>query len=513
MKVVTAAEMRALDRATIERATPSLVLMERAGRGVADAVLVRLGPPGGRRIAVVAGAGNNGGDGLVAARLLAEHGEHVTVYLATGRERLTPDARTNLAAVCALGVDARDLTTRDALSEASARIAAADAVVDAVFGTGLDRELTPHLREVVEAMNRCCGARIAVDVPSGLHADTGEALGAVFEADLTVTFAFPKIGLVTHPGFAHAGRVETVDIGIPASLAEEQGVRLELLDEAAASALIPPRPLSGHKGAFGHILVVAGSKGRTGAALLAGEGALRGGAGLCTIASTPAGQQALSAHVVEAMTATYCDDEEPLAGDLARLLELAAAKEALVVGPGIPRGEGMRELVAGLVRESPAPLVLDADALNLLVGRTGVLRQARVPVALTPHPGEMARLVGRTVAEVQSDRVGVARRLAAETGATVALKGARTIIACADGRAWICPTGNPGMASGGTGDVLAGLAGALVGQGVPMPGALCAAVYIHGAAGDRAALRRGFAGLIARDLLDEIPSVLRDWQR
>lgn len=511
MKVVTAAEMRALDRATIDRGTPSLVLMERAGQGVADAI-ARL-DPGGRAVAVVCGSGNNGGDGLVVARLLAERGARVTVYLAAAPEKLSRDARANFDEIVPLAVPVHDVATPAGLCAHAGAIARADVVVDALFGTGLDRELSAHAREVVAAMNRSRGLKVAVDLPSGLHADSGEPLGAAFAADLTVTFAFPKLALVSHPGFARAGAVEVVDIGIPEALAVEHGVRLELIEEAEVRAALPPRPPSGHKGTFGHVLCVAGSRDRPGAALLCGEGAMRAGAGLCTIASTAAGRQAIAARVLETMTACYADGDEPSPSDLARLLDLARGKEAIAVGPGIPTGDGMREIVAGLVRESAAPLVLDADALNLLAGRTGALRQARAPIALTPHPGEMGRLVGRSVAEVQADRVGIARRLAVDTGAHVALKGARTVVAAPDGRAWLCPTGNPGMATGGTGDVLSGVVAALLAQGLGLPEALWIAVWVHGSAGDRAAARRGQTGLLARDLLEELPACLHDLGR
>lgn len=518
MRVVTAAEMRALDRATIERGTPSLDLMERAGRGAALAIARRVdaggtagpGAIGGCGVAVVCGAGNNGGDGFVVARHLAARGARVAIYLGAAPEKLSRDARVNFDEIVPLAVPVHDVATTARLRAHAGAIARADVVVDALFGTGLDRELSAHARELVATMNRSRGLKVAVDLPSGMHADTGEALGAAFAADVTVTFAFPKLALVSHPGFARAGDVEVVDIGIPDALAAELGVRLDLVEEARVREALPARPASGHKGTFGHVLCVAGSRDKPGAALLAAGGAMRAGAGLCTVASTAAGRQAIASRVLETMTASYADADEPAPSDLPRLLDLARGKEAVAVGPGIPTGNGMREIVGGLVREVESPLVLDADALNLLAGRTGVLRGAKAPVAVTPHPGEMARLCGRTVAEVQADRVGIARRFAAETGAHVALKGARTVVAAPDGRAWINPTGNPGMATGGAGDVLCGMVAALLAQDVALPEALWVAVFVHGAAGDRAAARRGRMGLLARDLLGDVPSVLRD---
>ena len=511
MLVVTASQMRAIDRATIEEfGVPGAVLMDAAGKGVAD-VIAGLRPPAGLRVAIVCGAGNNGGDGYVIARHLYNRGADVRLYLAAPRGRISGDADLHLRVVEKMRLPLVDVTAGpSALDEFARR---ADVVVDALLGTGLSAEVRGVYRELIEALSPLPGLKVAVDVPSGLDADRGVPLGIAAAADHTVTMAFPKLGLVGDPGFQRVGQVHVVDIGVPRGLAEATGVKLWLLEEADVAALLPARPAGGHKGTFGHLLTVAGSEGKTGAALLCGLAALRVGVGLSTVASTAAGQRALDAKTREVMTERLCDDDEPLAIDWAGAEALLRGKSAVALGPGIPRGDGMAAFVARLVRECPLPMVIDADGLNHLAADATPLRGARAPRVLTPHPGEMARLCGLTTAEVQADRLGTARTFAAAHGAVVCLKGARTVVAAPDGRAWINPTGNPGLASGGTGDVLCGMLGAFLAQGLDAADAARLAVFVHGRAGDLAAATRGEAGLIAGDLLEALPDVMRPWEQ
>jgi ADP-dependent NAD(P)H-hydrate dehydratase / NAD(P)H-hydrate epimerase len=511
MLVVTANEMRAIDHATIhEYGVPGAVLMDAAGRGTAD-VIASLRPPAGLRVAILCGAGNNGGDGYVIARHLHNRGAEVRLYLAAPRDRISGDADLHLRVVEKMRLPIVDATAGAAALDDFAR--QADVVVDALLGTGLAAEVRGVYRELIEALAALPGLKVAVDVPSGLDADRGVPLGVAAPADHTVTMAFPKVGLVGDPGFQRVGRLHVVDIGVPRGLAETMGVTLRLLEEGDVAPLLPQRPASGHKGTFGHLLTVAGSAGKTGAALLAGLAALRAGVGLSTVASTAAGQRALDAKTREVMTERLCDDDEPSSVDWDRATALLRGKSAVALGPGLPTGAGMAAFVARLVRECALPLVIDADGLNHLAADATPLQGARGPRVLTPHPGEMARLCGRPTAEVQADRLGTARAFAATSGAVVCLKGARTVVAAPDGRAWINPTGNSGMGSGGTGDVLCGMLGALLAQGVEAVDAARLAVFAHGRAGDLAAVKRGEAGLIAGDLLDSLPDVLRGWER
>jgi NAD(P)H-hydrate epimerase len=511
MLVVTAAEMRGIDRATIDEfGVPGAVLMDAAGKGVAD-VIAALRPPAGLRAAIVCGSGNNGGDGYVIARHLHNRGADVRLYLAAPRAKITGDADLHLRVVEKMRLPLVDVTAgAGALDEFARR---ADVVVDALLGTGLAAEVRGVYRELIEALGRLPGLKVAVDVPSGLDADRGVPLGIAAPADHTVTMAFPKVGLVGDPGFQRVGRLHVVDIGVPRGLAEERGVRLWLLEEGDVAPLLPVRPAAGHKGTFGHLLTVAGSEGKTGAALLCGLAALRAGVGLSTVASTAAGQRALDAKTREVMTDRLCDADDPEVVDWDHASTLLRGKSAVALGPGIPRGAGVAAFVARLVHECPLPLVIDADGLNHLAGDPAPLRGAAGPRVLTPHPGEMARLCGRATADVQADRLGVARAFAAAHGVVVCLKGARTVVAAPDGRAWINPTGNSGMGSGGTGDVLCGLLGAFLAQGCDAIDAARLAVFAHGRAGDLAAVTRGEAALIASDLLDALPAVLRPWER
>jgi NAD(P)H-hydrate epimerase len=487
MLLLTAAEMRALDRETIDViGVPGVVLMDAAGRAVAE-----LAASLGGDAVVFAGAGNNGGDGFVAARHLANRGIAVDVVLCAPRDKLRGDALTHYLACERSGVRVLDGTTAAGLAASPARAV----VIDALFGTGLDRPVEGHLAEAIARVNASPGIKIAVDVPSGLDADRGVPLGVCVRADHTVTFAFAKRGLVTSPGFTFAGRLHVVDIGIPARLA--QHARARLLDDAVLAPLRAPRDPLGHKGTHGHLLIVAGSVGKSGASLLCGTAALRLGAGLVTLAAPRALAPVVDGRVLELMTSFYDDP-----------LQIEAAldgKRALAVGPGMPTDAAMRPALARLYSACAArdlPVVIDADGLNHLAAEPALLA-SRPRAVLTPHPGEAARLVGKTTAEVQHDRIAVAQTLAQQLASTVVLKGARTVIASPDGDVAICPTGGPALGTGGTGDVLTGFVGALLAQGMAPFAAACAAVYLHGAAGDACGAR-----LVAHDVIDAARTLL-----
>ena len=507
--VVTADEMRALDRATIDEiGLPGAVLMETAGRAVADAVVEalagRTGPVA--PVAVVCGPGNNGGDGYVVARVLRERGVAAVAYLATPRSAVRGDAALHLGALEHSGGEVHDVSDAEGIAEHAAAITGAAVVVDALLGVGLARPLEGLFAQLVDLMNASPGIRVAVDIPSGVDADTGRAWGGCVDAHITVTMGALKIGLVSAPGFARAGDVRVAEIGIPARLMEASDLGAGLVEEADMRALVPrPGPLD-HKGRRGHTVIVGGSPGKRGAARLAAHAALRAGAGLVTLAGAPAPGGELVApdpimtEVVEGAAA---------------LTALLAGKAALAIGPGLVRGDAGAALVAAVLAAG-VPAVIDADGLNQLAGHLERVAGAAGPVVLTPHPGEAARLLGVTAAEIEADRLAAARTLAARSRAVVVLKGARTIVCdgtLGDELCAINPTGGPALATGGTGDVLAGTVAALLGQGLAAADAARLGVWVHGAAGDRAARRWGGRGATASDVADEIAPVLADLAR
>ncbi len=511
--LATAEEMRQADRRATERyGVPSLLLMENAGRGAADALERVLGPVAGRRVSVICGKGNNGGDGFVLARHLLGRGARVSTWLVGRAADVQGDARVNMEALQRAGERVAEVPDADgsAFGRLRDELATADVLVDALLGTGVRGPATGAIAAAIEALNAAGRPVCALDLPSGLPSDGEAPAGPVVRARLTVTFGLPKLGLLLSAGSAHAGQLEIADLGIPRAWLGE-GIPTALLEAADVRASLPLRPAEAHKGSYGHLLVVAGSVGRTGAAVLACLGALRAGTGLVTCGTAASQQPVVAAQLPEPMT-------EPLPETAARsisqkaverIVELLSRMDALALGPGIGLDPETQSAVRALVRDAERPMVVDADALTALAGQVSLCRNARAPRLLTPHPGEAARLLGRTIAEVQADRVGYARRLAAESGAVVALKGARTVVADPGGFATLNPTGNPGMATGGTGDVLTGIVGGLLAQGVAPTAALAAAVYLHGLAGDLAAAARGEAGLVAGDVADAVPAAIR----
>jgi ADP-dependent NAD(P)H-hydrate dehydratase / NAD(P)H-hydrate epimerase len=508
--VLTAAQMRATDNAIIEKlGLPGLVLMENAGRGVADLIERERPLLQGLDVRVVCGAGQNGGDGFVIARHLLHRGAKVQVLLALPAAKIAGDAEVFAKVFRKLAPDCvHDLSTEGDVKTWQSHLAGAAVVVDAIFGTGLRSDVTGAPAAAIAAINATDSLRVAVDIPSGLDADSGQAHGTCVHAHLTATMGCRKLGLVLDAAVP-VGRVEIVDLGVaPESViaaALERGPLAHWLLPQTVARLLPMRGPTGHKGSAGHLLVVAGSVGKTGAALLAARGALRTGAGLVTIATTASAQPALDAKVVAEMTAVYTQAEAAQASSYATLTSLATRMRAAVIGPGIPTGEGMSDLVRRLVSELPLPLVVDADALNLL-GESIVEVAARAPAprVLTPHPGEMARLCGCNTTDIQNGRLAFARRLADGCKSVVVLKGARTIVAEPDGTAFINPTANASLGTAGSGDVLAGVIGALLAQGLTARDAACAGVFVHGAAAETASQTLGTRNLVATDLPDAV---------
>jgi len=514
MKVVTAREMQALDRRTIEDVgIPGVVLMENAGRKTAELILEHFGPSP-KEVVVLAGRGNNGGDGFVVARYLKNWGWPVKVLLFAQRERVSGDARVNLEVWVKIGGELMEIKAEADLDAAKGEMARAGLIVDALLGTGLNSEVRGLLRRAIEEVNALSKPVVAVDVPSGIDASTGRVLGVAVRADLTATFGLAKVGQVVHPGVDYVGRLEVIDISIPPEAVEEAGIRTYLLEpEELDLRPLSRRPRDTHKGTYGHLLLVVGSPGKTGAAAMASEAALRMGVGLATLACPASLNPIMEVKLTEAMTEPVPEDEGTFSPrSLPRLMGLLEGKDALALGPGVGTREGTKEVVLELLRAAAVPVVVDADGINCLVGSLDVLKERRAPLVLTPHPGEMARLLGVTPREVQGDRIGVARRFAEGYGCVLVLKGARTVIASPEGLTFINPTGNPGMASGGTGDVLTGMIGALLAQGMEPLEAAKLAVYLHGLSGDLAAEEVGEVALVATDLLRCLPKAIKELQ-
>lgn len=531
MKVLTAAQMREADRLTTERfGVPSLQLMENAGAGVAAFLAAQFPDLERRRIVILCGKGNNGGDGLVVARLLKRHGGDPAVFLFAAPDTVKGDAATNLKRWRDASGELRVATSASEWEAARGTLAGADLVVDALLGTGLSGPVEGLLAGVIEDVNRIAQARprktkvLAVDTPSGLPSDPlgGTAsTGPVIVADYTVTFTAPKVGQLAGPQCDRVGKLVVHGIGTPRQLLEDNPhLKLHWLEPGEFRSLTFRRPAAAHKGDYGHALIVSGSRGKTGAAVLAATGALRVGAGLVTVATPDDVLPIVAAGLPEMMTAPLVSTEAGSIGlgnlDYGRFAELLKGKTVVAMGPGLSAHQETQQFVRAVLADCALPVILDADGLNAFAaGRAGELSKRKATaLALTPHPGEMARLLGCTTQDVQGNRLGVALQAAARWNAYVVLKGFHTIVAAPDGCAFINSTGNPGMATGGTGDVLAGMLAGLTAQfgTARWETTLSLGVYLHGLAGDLAAARVGEAPMIASDLIAEIPQAWRQVQ-
>jgi len=487
MKVATAEEMRTIDRLAMEEFhIPGVILMEHAASAVQRAIGARFAPGG---VGIVCGKGNNGGDGWALARLLHQAGYHVTVFQKEAAESLPPDAEQNRKIALALGITTRRWSELPAALSTSAFTL----LVDALLGTGFRGTISGELATVIEAMNRSGLPVVAVDIPSGVEADTGKVNGPAVRAVLTVTFGLLKVGLLVYPGREYAGEVICDDIGLPSSLLEGSGHFYTLNDEEILCGLPVRRP-EAHKGNAGHLLVIGGSPGMTGAPVLAGLAALRSGAGLVTLGLRDG--LPLPEKPPELMVKPWSRLD-------------FSAYQAIVVGPGLSLEADGAELVRAILQVPGIPRVLDADALNLLATIEDWWGLAQGPLILTPHPGEMARLTGLTSRDVQAGRIALARTEAERWGVTLVLKGAATLVAAQGEATYINQTGNPALATGGTGDVLAGMIGGFLAQGLAPLAAAVTGVYLHGKAGDLAAAEIGDTGVIAGDLLSRIPRVMK----
>jgi len=513
MYLVTAGEMRAFDATAIQDyGIPGAVLMENAGRTTFHILRDYLDEDvRGLKVAVVAGPGNNGGDGYVIARYLINHGADVQTFLLCPREKIKGDALVNLHVLDRMTSRIFPVTDEVAMEHASLVWHRSDVIVDAILGTGLSSEVRSPYREAIEKINDAPTFTLAVDLPSGLNADTGRILGVAVKADLTATYGFRKLGMALQPGVELCGPVEVADISIPVQAIQENPPLTEFYDKPVATEFFRLRSdPEGHKGTFGHLLVVGGSPGKTGAPAMAATAAARMGAGLVTVGVPATLNPILETKLTEEMTEPLPENMPGYLGmeSADRILALAEGKQCIVLGPGLSTREGIPELVKTILARYEGWVLIDADGLNALGSNPAALRETRARVVLTPHPGEMGRLTERSSKEVQKDRLGIARETATDYGIRLVLKGAGTVIAFPDGRAVINSTGTPWMASGGQGDVLSGILGGLLAQGIPPEEALPFGVYLHGLAADRIVERVGPAPVPAQDVIGEIPALM-----
>ena len=499
--------MREADRRTIEDVgIPSLVLMENAGRQVVAAMETFFQDLNERRVAVISGKGNNGGDGFVVARTLHQRGVDVSVFVVGQVAEVKGDARINIEILGRLGVTVVEIGDEGQWELHFSEISDCDLIVDALFGTGLKSALSGIYETVIADINGAAIPVVSIDVPSGMSADTHDLIGDCIEATVTVTLGAPKLPLILPPAEEKSGEVVIADIGIPAGIIDAlDGPRVELLTRDQIRTLISPRAADVHKGDFGRVLLVAGSRGKTGAAILAAQGALKSGAGLVTIAAPRSLLPVIAGYAPDYMTEGLEETDEGTVHFAAAEHVLGLDADAILVGPGLGRGEAVTTFVRELLESGETPLVLDADALNAFADEPSALagREGH-DIIITPHPGEMARLVGCTVDDVQADRMGIARDFARSHKLYVVLKGYRTLIATPDGSVFVNPTGSPGMATGGTGDVLAGMLVAWLGQLLDAEAACRLAVYVHGAAGELADADQGEVSMTASDLVQHI---------
>lgn len=510
MDILTAAEMREADRRTIQEVgVPGRVLMESAGRRVAGAMEAHIEDLGSKSIIIVCGKGNNGGDGLVLLRTLVALDYDARAVVLAPFEDLAPDALDNLQSALKLDLPVDSVTTDEDWTLALEEMFSDDVVVDAILGTGLTSAARGLPLKVIEDINGLEATRVSIDVPSGLSADSGSLPGASVNAELTVALAAPKVCHFVPPACERCGSVEVVEIGIPPQLLESHDPKLMTIEPEYLLGSWPKRDAAAHKGNFGHLLIVAGSVGKTGAAVMAAEAALRAGVGLVTVASAASAIPMMAPRLLEAMWEPLPETPSgAIAFDAAeRLEELLSERSALAIGPGLGLDDETVRVVRKLVGECPVPMVVDADALNALQNHKDVIRPGKA-IALTPHPGEAARLLGCSTTEVQRDRLQAVRGLASDVKAHVLLKGYRSLISDPGGHTVVNLTGNPGLATAGSGDVLTGIIGGLIAQGASVENALIVGAYVHGLAGDLASAELGEASLVATDVIEKLAAAI-----
>jgi len=511
LKILNTSQTKSIDeRATRDYGIPGIVLMENAGLRVVDYLESHYENLEDWNILVLCGKGNNGGDGMVVARHLHNRGYGTRVLLFGRRSDTREEPLVNLNILEKSGVGVQEIADVRAWHDFLPDLGDCDLIVDALIGIGVQGGVRGFLEEVMRDVNNANAVRVSVDVPSGLSADTNEVPGICINADATVTFGCPKIPHIFLPAEEKVGEVYIADIGIPEEAVEAEDVRLNLMDPEELAQFMPPRKVESHKGDYGHLLVVAGSKGKPGAARMVAEGAFRAGVGLVTVATPESVQPILAPQVMEMMTEPLPETREGTVSSKAtpRVLKLLEGKGVLTLGPGLTTAAETQSFIRELVSETKVPLILDADGLNAYQGHTEVLQGTDRTLILTPHPGEMRRLTGLSSEEVQKGRISICQRFSTEHHCFLVLKGYRTLVSDPEGNVWVNPTGNPGMATAGSGDVLTGILSGFMSQGIPILHAILLGVYLHGLSADLCASQRGELPLMARDIIEHLPAAM-----
>lgn len=501
MKIADKQIVRDIDDTTINKyGLPGLVLMENAGRAVSNVILNKYHSS--KKIAVFCGGGNNGGDGFVIARHLISAGKEVTTYLLKKPSEYKGDAKTNLDALKSISGNLKRMNRDFSVYKKS------ELIVDAIFGTGIDREIKSPTNEIIKKINSLRTPKISVDIPSGLDSDSGKPLGIAVKAEATVTFILPKPGLVTYPGIEYTGELFIADITTPKIL--EKKIKTELITFKSCKEFLKTRNEDTHKGTYGHTLIVAGSTGKTGAASLCAHSAVRSGSGLVTIAAPKSAIKSIDEKIIEPMSNGLTDNGKGYLNtdSIADALSIVGSKTSIAIGPGISTNEGTEKFLFEFLKKVKVPVIADADAINLIATNKNIIKKTKAPLILTPHPGEMARLMDMSTKQVQEDRISVASSFARKYRCIVVLKGARSVVAAPDGRVFINPTGNPGMSSGGMGDVLTGVIAGLISQKYSPLEASILGTFSHGLSGDIVSEAIGRSGITATDVANSIPAAL-----
>ena len=514
MKLVTPVQMNKIDSYTINKlGIPGIILMENAAQKVAEeAVLQCAGEVAGRRILLLAGKGNNGGDAFAAARILDNAGAMVSVYVLARLNEISGDALVNLDSLKGTGIKLLELIDSSQMSNLMEELSTDVLVIDGIFGTGFRGKPEGVAKEVIEAVNSSERKVISIDIPSGVNGETGEVPGVCIKAAITVTFCLPKAGLLFYPGCEKAGRLVMADIGISEEAVSHIDINRYIIDKEMVSALIPKRYSESNKGDYGKVFIITGSTGMTGSGCLCAGAAMRSGAGLVYIGVPASLAGIYSIKLTEPIAIPLPDNGNGILSTdaIPKIFKNMEKMDAVAIGPGLYLDDATVEIVRKVIAEGKCPLVIDADGLNAVARDVSVLGNKKSAIILTPHPGEMARLTGLSTKEVQSNRPGTALDFAVKHDVIVVLKGSRTIVALPDGSLYVNVTGNPGMATGGAGDVLTGIIAALAGQGMKPQEAAIAGVYLHGLAGDAAAVGLGMHGMVAGDIIDKLPGVIKE---
>ena len=512
MYLVTAAEMQEIDKQTIESfGLPGRVLMENAGMGATQILLKQFKCFINKKIGIVAGRGNNGGDGFVMARYLSQKGVGVTVYLLAQKSMVKGNAAENLNILSPLNIDVIEMPDQQSFLKHKTSMLHQDIWIDAILGTGLKSDVKGYFRKIIDFINSSDKPVFSVDIPSGLNADTGQPCGACIKAHTTATFAFAKTGHLIFPGATYTGNLEIVDIGIPDYIVKKVDPGQFLLTSEIVRTVLQKRSPETHKGNTGHLLIIAGSTGKTGAAAMTAMSAMRSGAGLVSLGIPKSLNSVLESQVLEVMTSPLPEAKGGILNESSfdKIMDLIPGKKCLAIGPGLGTAFGTKNLVIRIIQECGLPIIIDADGLNNLIDNVNILKNLKHPIILTPHPGELSRLIRKPVSFIQNDRINCARNFAKKFKVHIVLKGARTVIAHPDGKVFINPTGNPGMASGGMGDVLTGIIAGFVTQGYSPESATHAGVYLHGAAADTLAKNKASFGYLATEVMNAIPGEIQ----